>query len=105
MSLILAKLSTKQSVIFFLGKTLQHRHRLISNILGIKVGSYPFIYLGVPIFKGKPLAIYFQGIADKIISQLSSWKGSQLSAAGRLQLLKSVVASMHALHQIEAFTA
>ena len=50
--------------------------------------------MGVPIFKGKPKALYFQPIADKIKSKLSAWKASLLSMAGRLQLTKSMVHGM-----------
>jgi hypothetical protein len=54
----------------------------------------PFIYLGVPIFKGKPKTAYFQPLVDKIKIKLASWKASLLSYAGRCQLIKSVVQSM-----------
>jgi hypothetical protein len=57
---------------------------LIVQHLGFKVGSLPFNYLGVPIFKGKPKACYLQPIADKIKNKLSSWKASLLSIAGRV---------------------
>ncbi|PNY16800.1 ribonuclease H, partial [Trifolium pratense] len=66
----------------------------IVNLFGFKVGSLPFNYLGAPIFKGRPKARYFQPIADKIKSKLSSWKASLLSIAGRVQLIKSVIQSM-----------
>jgi len=66
----------------------------ITNSLGFKIGVLPFIYLGVPIFKGKPKSFYFQPVVDKIKVKLASWKASMLSFAGRFQLLKSVVQIM-----------
>lgn len=66
----------------------------IINLLGCRVGTLPFNYLGVPIFKGRPKACYLQPIADKVKSKLSAWKASLLSIAGRVQLVKSVVTSM-----------
>jgi hypothetical protein len=39
------------------------------QLLNFKVGSLPFNYLGVPIFKGRPKACYLQPIADKIKKQ------------------------------------
>ncbi|CAJ2662070.1 unnamed protein product [Trifolium pratense] len=66
----------------------------IVNNIGFNVGSLPFIYLGVPIFKGKPKARYFYPIADKIKTKLSAWKASLLSIAGRVQLVKSVIQGM-----------
>jgi hypothetical protein len=50
--------------------------------------------LGVPIFKGKPKAIYFQPLVDKIKIKLASWKASLLSYPGRCKVIKSVVQSM-----------
>ncbi|AES66745.1 hypothetical protein MTR_2g081130 [Medicago truncatula] len=38
----------------------------ITNSLGFNIGSLPFLCLGVPIFKGKPKAAYFQPVVDKI---------------------------------------
>jgi len=67
---------------------------LIVNLLGFSIGSLPFIYLGAPIFKGKPKRVYFQPIADKVKLKLVNWKFSLLSIAGRVQLIKSVVESM-----------
>ncbi|CAJ2652147.1 unnamed protein product [Trifolium pratense] len=66
----------------------------IANLIGFNIGSLPFIYLGVPIFKGKPKTRYFYPIADRIKSKLSAWKASLLSIAGRVQLVKSVIQSM-----------
>ena len=66
----------------------------IASSLGFKIGSLPFTYLGVPIFRGKPKKSYFQPIADKFKLKLASWKASLLSMAGRVQLVKSVAQSM-----------
>lgn len=58
------------------------------------MGSLPFTYLGVPIFKGKPKANYFQSVADRVKIKLAAWKASLLTMAGRVQLVKSVIQSM-----------
>ncbi|XP_062028531.1 uncharacterized protein LOC133744441 [Rosa rugosa] len=78
----------------FLSKHIHYRRHSIATSLGIPIGQVPFSYLGVPIFRGKPRASYFQPIVDRIRVRLSSWTGSLLSMAGRLQLLKSVFHSM-----------
>ncbi|GAU47191.1 hypothetical protein TSUD_350560 [Trifolium subterraneum] len=70
------------------------RLNIIVNNIGLNVGLFPFNYLGVPIFKGKPKATFFYPIADKIKNKLSAWKASLLSIAGRVQLVKSVIQSM-----------
>lgn len=84
----------KDKSLLFLGKYAIPWQANIQCVLGINVGSLPFNYLGVPIFLGRPKSDYFLPIADKVRSKLSSWKGLQLSHAGRLQLIDSVIQSM-----------
>lgn len=64
------------------------------NFLGFHIGILAFIYLGVPIFKGIPKAIYFQPIMDNIHLKLAYCKASLLSFAGRIQGNKSILHSM-----------
>jgi hypothetical protein len=83
-----------QKSTIFAGSMSKTRLQSIVVSLGFNIGTLPFIYLGVPIFKGKPKAIYFQPLVDKIKIKFASWKASFLSYAGRCQLIKSVVQSM-----------
>ncbi|PRQ24992.1 putative RNA-directed DNA polymerase [Rosa chinensis] len=87
----------------FLGKYAQRRKVFIQHVLGIREGSLPFTYLGVPIFKGCPKPSYFRAIADKVRCNLSSWKGKQLSQAARLQLISSVTQSQ-LLHSFQVYS-
>lgn len=64
------------------------------NLLGFEIGTLPFNYLGVPIFRGRPKSIHLQPVADKIKTKLAAWKASLLSIAGRVQLVKSVILNM-----------
>lgn len=57
------------------------------------VGSFPFTYLGVPIFRGVPRHAHLLPIADKIISKFDKWSGRHLSMAGRICLVNSVIYS------------
>jgi ribonuclease HI len=86
-------INTSKSTIFS-GSITQGRLDLIVQLLNFKIGFLPFNYLGVPIFKGKPKACYLQPISDKIKINLSAWKASLLSIAGRVQLVRSVIQSM-----------
>lgn len=70
------------------------RAQMLSDMLGFTVGNIPFLYLGCPIFQGKPKVIHFQMISDRIKIKLSSWKGSLLSIMGRVQLVKSIIHGM-----------
>lgn len=64
------------------------------QFLNFNIGTLPFNYLEVLIFKGKPKASHFQPVVDKICVKLSTWKASLLSMAGRVQLIRSVIQSM-----------
>ncbi|XP_045802493.1 uncharacterized protein LOC123896099 [Trifolium pratense] len=70
------------------------RLNTLSNTLGFSLGSLPFDYLGVPIFKGKPKNIHLQALADRVKSKLASWKGHSLSMMGRVQLVNFVIHGM-----------
>lgn len=78
----------------YAGSITNHRLNQIAQNLGFTIGTLPFQYLGVPIFKGKPKYIYFNSIADRVKCKLAAWKASLLSMAGRVQLIRSVIQSM-----------
>ncbi|KAM5574961.1 hypothetical protein ABKV19_014083, partial [Rosa sericea] len=78
----------------FLGRYALSRQNRTCGLLGIRPGQLPFIYLGVPIFIRHPKSEHLVPIADKVRCKLSSWKGKQLSQAGRLQLISSVIESI-----------
>jgi len=85
--------STSKSTIFS-GSISNGRLNIIKQLLNFSIGSLPFSYLGVPIFKGKPKVSHLQPIADRIKMKLSAWKASLLSMAGRIQLVRSVIQGM-----------
>jgi len=76
-------INTSESTIFS-SSISQSRLAQIVDFLHFNIGSLPFNYLGVPIFKGKPKVCHLQPIADKIKLMLSNWKASLLSMAGRV---------------------
>lgn len=54
-------------------------------------GLLPFVYLGVPLFVGTPKGFWLQSLADRVVGNFSKWKGSSLSMACGLALVKSVI--------------
>ncbi|KAI5401300.1 hypothetical protein KIW84_065953 [Lathyrus oleraceus] len=67
------------------------RLNILSDLTIFSIGSSSFLYLGVPIFKGRYNAKYLKPVADKIILKSASWKGSLLTFAGRVVLVKTSV--------------
>ncbi|XP_057812491.1 uncharacterized protein LOC131026578 [Salvia miltiorrhiza] len=82
----------KSTIFFGKGVSVQMRRRLQRD-LGFATGSLPFVYLGVPIFAGRASAARLIGIRDCIIAHFPRWQGMQLSMAGRLCLVTSVIQS------------
>lgn len=79
---------------FFVGDMTTSRKTRIQNFLGFRQGLLPFTYSGVPIFKRKLKKVHLQGIIDKILTKLASWKGAMLSIMGRVQLVPLVIQGM-----------
>ena len=79
-----------KSFIYFGSVVTNRRRSRILSILEMRSGSLPFMYLGVPLFQGKPRRAHLQPLADKIIAKFSHWKGKHLSMVGHLTLIKSV---------------
>ncbi|KAL8537668.1 hypothetical protein ACS0TY_012702 [Phlomoides rotata] len=61
--------------------------------LNIGSAALPFTYLGVPLFRGVPMAAHLRSTTDRIISKFVGWKCSSLSLAGRACLINLVIVS------------
>ena len=64
-------------------------------VLKCKVGSLPFVYLGLPIGGDARQLSFWDPLITRLKSRLFGWKSKHLSFGGRLVLLKSVLSSMH----------
>jgi len=69
----------------------------IANVLGIPLGSLPIKYLGLPLFISYPKPRHFSSLIDKMRTRIDGWMVKSLSAAGRAELIRSV------LHNILAY--
>ena len=65
-----------------------------ATVLNCKVGTIPFMYLGLPIGGDASRLIFWEPLIKKINSRLSVWKSRHLSLGGRLVLLKFVLSSL-----------
>ena len=63
-------------------------------VLNCKVGSIPFMYLGLPIGENARQLSFWEPLLNRFKSRLSGWKLHHLSFGGRLVLLKSVLSSL-----------
>ncbi|KAK4384704.1 Retrovirus-related Pol polyprotein from type-2 retrotransposable element R2DM [Sesamum angolense] len=62
--------------------------------LGFQEGHLPVRYLGLPLISARLSIADYQPLLQKIDSRIKGWEGVQLSFAGRVQLIKSVLVSL-----------
>jgi len=60
-------------------------------VLNCRVGSIPFVYLGLPIGGNARRLSFWEPLISRLKSRLSGWKSKHLSMGGRLVLLKSIL--------------
>ncbi|GJY29993.1 putative RNA-directed DNA polymerase, eukaryota, reverse transcriptase zinc-binding domain protein [Tanacetum coccineum] len=74
---------------------LNHVKLSILNVLPFEEGRLPVKYLGVPLVSSRLMVRDCKELVEKVQSRVQDWKNKSLSIAGRLQLIRSVVGSMH----------
>lgn len=77
------------------------QRRCFQDILGMRLSSLPFRYLGSYLHKGINRAVYCTSLLQHIDVRLQGWHTRHLSHAGRLVLLRSVIAALP-LHVLAA---
>ncbi|GJR80252.1 putative RNA-directed DNA polymerase [Tanacetum coccineum] len=74
---------------------LNHVKLAILQVMPFEEGRLPVKYLGVPLVPSRLVFKDCKELIDKVISRTNDWKNKSLSIAGRLQLIQSVISSMH----------
>ncbi|GJR83550.1 hypothetical protein Tco_0154335 [Tanacetum coccineum] len=67
----------------------------ILHIMPFEEGRLPVKYLGVPLVSSRLLYRDCKELIEKVHNRIKDWRNKSLSAAGRLQLVQSVIGSMH----------
>ena len=78
-----------KSLIYFFNVS-EARKNKFKRIIGYETGSFPCSYLGLPLVLSPPDS-FWNSLIDKIHSKLAGWKGSLLSQASKIVVLKSVL--------------
>ncbi|GKC16679.1 putative reverse transcriptase domain, reverse transcriptase zinc-binding domain protein [Tanacetum coccineum] len=74
---------------------LNHTKLSIFNILPFEEGHLSVKYLGVPLISSRLIYWDCRKLIEKVQNHINDWKNKSLSAAGRLQLVQSVIGSLH----------
>lgn len=86
-------MNLKKSCLFLDGNKVDTARQLASAFRLVH-GSLPVRYLGLPLMSHKLRPQDYQPLIDKVRSRICSWTARQLSFAGRLQLIQSVLFSL-----------
>nr|GEU41753.1 hypothetical protein [Tanacetum cinerariifolium] len=73
---------------------LNHVKISILNIMPFSEGKLPVKYLGVPLISSRLLSRDCKILVERVLNKIGDWKNKSLSFAGRLQLCKSILASI-----------
>lgn len=80
---------------FFASGLTQAEIDTIQASTGMPIATLPVRYLGVPLNSSKPSLTNCEGMIQRIKARLSSWSAKSLSFAGRLLLIKTVIAGIN----------
>ncbi|KAL0295720.1 UNVERIFIED_CONTAM: hypothetical protein Sangu_3187900 [Sesamum angustifolium] len=86
--------NAQKSQILFSKAALQVQHQ-IQSIFGFPQGTFPVRYLGVPLITSKLSRADCAPLILKIEARIAGWNQLKLTYAGRTQLIKSVLSSIH----------
>ncbi|KAL0292170.1 UNVERIFIED_CONTAM: hypothetical protein Sangu_3256600 [Sesamum angustifolium] len=88
------KVNPAKSQIIF-SRAVQQERQQILDYLGFQEGSLPVKYLGIPLTSSRLTIADCRPLIDKVEARLAGWNNQILSYAGRLQLIKSVLSTLH----------
>jgi hypothetical protein len=88
------KLQLEKCKFFLPTSAPRERVRVVRDTTLFSRGTFPLIYLGVPVGPGKCLTSHFQTLIDRVQAKAQGWQANLLSEGGRLILIRHVLASM-----------
>lgn len=86
--------SLSKSTAFFSNVSSMVKNQILLEMPFVE-GTLPIKYLGVPLISSRLLHRDCKVLVELIKNRLGDWKNKALSFAGRLQLIISVLSSMH----------
>nr|GEU49763.1 hypothetical protein [Tanacetum cinerariifolium] len=76
-------------------KVINYTKLAILNVLPFEEERLPVKYLGVPLVSSRLIFRDCKELIEKVHNRVNDWKNKSLSIAGRLQLIQSVLGSLH----------
>ncbi|KAL0355542.1 UNVERIFIED_CONTAM: hypothetical protein Sradi_4001100 [Sesamum radiatum] len=81
--------------LIILSRAVREERQAILEIISFPEGTLPIKYLGVPLVDSRLKIADCRGLLEKIDDRLAGWGHLHFSFAGRVQLIKSVLSSLH----------
>ncbi|KAL0364427.1 UNVERIFIED_CONTAM: Retrovirus-related Pol polyprotein from type-2 retrotransposable element R2DM [Sesamum angustifolium] len=78
-----------------LSRAVQQEKQQMIDILGFQEGSLPVKYLGVPLISSRLTIADCKPLINKLDTRIAGWSHLSLTFAGRAQLIKSVLSTLH----------
>ncbi|KAK4387116.1 putative ribonuclease H protein [Sesamum angolense] len=78
-----------------LSRAVQQEKQQMIDILGFQEGSLPVKYLGVPLISSSLTIADCKPLINKLDTRIAGWSHLSLTFAGRAQLIKSVLSTLH----------
>nr|XP_016436823.1 PREDICTED: uncharacterized protein LOC107762942 [Nicotiana tabacum] len=88
------KVNNDKSFFITAPHTCAARINRIRNATGYMDKSFPFTYLGCPIYFGRKTSNLFDGMLSKVVKKLNGWQANMMSSGGRMILIKHVLQSL-----------
>ncbi|XP_060200489.1 uncharacterized protein LOC132628743 [Lycium barbarum] len=86
--------NTDKSCYYFHHKVSARVNSRIKRHTKMRNGSFPFTYLGCPVFYGRRKLIYYEDLIKKVMKRILSWQNRLLSFGGRYVLVNHVLQTM-----------
>jgi hypothetical protein len=87
------KANPSKSSFYYSGISDRVKHIILDDLM-MKEGQLPMRYLGVPLISYRLSLVDYRALLSKISGCIDSWLSKNLSYAGRLQLLSSILYSL-----------
>ncbi|GJY83708.1 RNA-directed DNA polymerase, eukaryota, reverse transcriptase zinc-binding domain protein [Tanacetum coccineum] len=88
------KPNMQKSTVFFGGMNVIEQNNIL-KIIPFSVGKFPMKYLGVPLITIQLSVSECKPLVEKVEKKILDWKNRALTYVGRLQLIASVLSSIH----------
>lgn len=87
------RINMDKSELYYLGPH-PHKANSLANILGCKVGTLPFRYLGLPLYNKQLRKEDWAPVIDRIDLRIQGWQTKLLSQGGRLTIVNSILTNL-----------